>query len=465
MSDTNKLELSRRSFVKQGTAGLAATAAAANLGLLTNNAYAQSGDKVMGLGIVGCGGRGNGAMGNCLRAAEELGIKVKLVAVADVAADRAERAKKAIETAWGPKGGYGVTDETTFVGMDAYKSLCAHPDVDIVIQTTPPGLRYLTLREAVKNGKHSFVEKPVCVDSDTYRHVIESGEIAKQNGLAIVTGTQYRREALYVDAIDQLQNGVIGDITASYQYYCAGTQWHLGNGNGEWDDMTYQMRNWPYFPWLSGDLIAEQSIHNIDAINWSMGGPPKKAYASGGRISRIKPEYGTIYDHFSVHFEWDNGVRSAFMGRHYRGSTNKVQNKWIGTKGTLDLSPGTSGSRWIARGFDGKVLARNEDKRRDSYVEEHVALLDGITSNSPVMEIQEVADSSLTCILGRESAYSGKELEFKFLAEQAKLKLRPEGIDNGPKPGPVNLPFPNVLRPGIPCVPDDKGELAVYTVK
>lgn len=454
MSDTTPNGLSRRSFVKQGTAGLAATAAAANLGFLSSSAFAQAGDKTLGLGIIGCGGRGTGALGNCLKAAEELGLKVKLVAVADIAEDRTTRTKKAIEKAWGPKGGYGVTDETTFVGMDSYKKLCAHPDVDIVVQTTPPGLRYLTLREAVNNGKHSFVEKPVCVDSDTYQHVIASGDIAKKNGLAIVTGTQYRRENSYADAIKQLQDGVIGDITASYQYYCSSTQWHLGDGDGKWDEMTYQMRNWPYFPWLSGDLIAEQSIHNIDAINWSMGGPPIKAYASGGRIDRTEPEYGTIYDHFSVHFEYENGVQSSFMGRHYKGSTNKVSNRWIGTKGTMDLRPNPGRTSWIARGHDGKtVLARNtgRDGNNQPYVEEHKALLAGITSNAPIMEIQGVADSSLTCILGRESAYSGKELDFDFLAGKGgfcKSQLRPKGIDDGPKAGPVQLPYPDVRRPG-----------------
>lgn len=461
MSESANNHLTRRSFVKQGTAGLAATAAAANLGLLSSQAFAQAGDKPLGLGIVGCGGRGTGALGNCLRAAQELGIKVKLVAVADIAADRVDRTKQSIEKSWGAKGGYGVTDETTFVGMDAYKSLCAHPDVDIVVQTTPPGLRYLTLREAVKNGKHSFVEKPVCVDSDTYRHVIESGAIAKDKGLAIVTGTQYRRENSYADAIKQLQDGVIGDILSSYQYYCGGTQWHRGDGKKvdaqgnvitpAWDPMTYQMRNWPYFTWLSGDLIAEQSIHNIDAINWSMGGAPKKAYASGGRIDRTQKEYGNIYDHFSVHFEWENGVKSAFMGRHYKGSTNKVENLWIGTKGTMYLKPNPGRTAWVARGHDGKtVLARNTGREGNSqpYVEEHKALLAGITGNAPIMEIQEVADSSLTCILGRESAYSGKELEFKYLAEKAKLKLRPDGLDAGPKAGPVELPFPDVRKPG-----------------
>lgn len=450
MTQSDPSNLSRRSFVKHGAAGIAATAAAANLGFLSSSAYAQEAGQTIKIGIIGCGGRGTGALRDCFNAAGELGLKAQLVAVADVAAERANVAKQTVQKSWGDQGGYAVTDDTTFVGMDGYKKLCALPDVDVVIQATPPGLRYLTLREAVKNGKHSFVEKPVCVDSDTYRSVLESGKIASEKGLAIVSGTQYRREASYVEAIKALNDGIIGEITASYQYYCAGTLWYRGNGGGQWSPMEYQMRNWLYYPWLSGDLIAEQSIHNIDAINWSMGGPPAKAYASGGRISRIAKEFGTVYDHFDVHYEWANGVRSSFMGRQYKGARNKVENRWIGTGGTLSLGPNTSWSGWRATDFDGNELARSKPSRgnaRSSYVEEHKALLGGVVNNEPVMEIQEVADSSLTCILGREAAYTGQEITFEDLAK-AKLKLRPEGIDQGPKPGPVNLPFPDIRRPG-----------------
>lgn len=448
---TVKNALTRRKFVTQSTAGLAATAAAANLGWLGSSAYAQSGNTPIRLGIVGCGGRGTGAIDNCLTGAKELGIPAQLVAVADLAQDRTDRTKKTIEKGWGAHGGYAVTDETTFVGMESYKQLCAHPDVDIVIQTTPPGLRYLTLREAVNNGKHSFVEKPVCVDTDTYQSVLASGEIAKKNGLSIVSGTQYRRENSYIDAIEHLKDGVIGDITASYQKYCASTLWHLGDGDEKWDPMTYQMRNWLYFPWLSGDHIVEQAIHNIDAINWSMGGPPARAFASGGRIARTQPEYGTGYDHFDVEYEWDNGVRSTLMCRQYAGATNRIENRWIGTKGIFHLVPGPGRTSWIARGFDGTALARNTGRSGNNqpYVEEHKALIKGIADGSPIMEIKEVADSSLTCILGRESAYSGKALSFQFLAEGSKLKLRPASVDEqGLKAGPCDLPYPNVRRPG-----------------
>lgn len=452
MSETNDKHMTRRGFVKAGSASLAATAAAANLGLLSSTAYAQAGNKPLRLGIVGCGGRGAGAVGNCLQAAEELDLPLKLTAMADLAADRVDEKHKALSAAWAEKGRFDVPEGNKFSGFDAFRKLCAHPDVDIVIQTTPPGLRYLTLREAVKNGKHSFVEKPVCVDADTYHDVINSGNIAKQKGLAIVSGTQYRREISYKDAITQIQNGLIGEVVASYQYYCSSTQWHLGDGDGKWDEMTYQMRNWPYHVWLSGDLITEQSIHNIDAINWAAGGPPQSAYASGGRIARTSEEFGNIYDHFDVHFQYANGVRSSFMGRHFKGATNKVENRWIGTKGVVDLRPNPGRTAWIARGHDGQVLGRNTGRQGNNqpYVEEHKELLSGIVKGEPIMEIQEVADSSLTCILGREAAYTGKELNFQFLAKQSKLKLRPDNIDpNGPQPGPVNLPYPDVRRPGI----------------
>ena len=451
MSDMPNPQLTRRDFVVKGSAGLAAAAAAANLGLLSSTAYAQAGNKPLRLGIVGCGGRGAGAVGNCLQAAEELGLPLQLVAMADLAPDRVDEKYAALSAAWSEKGRFAVPQANKFSGFDAYKKLCAHPDVDIVIQTTPPGLRYLTLREAVKNGKHSFVEKPVCVDADTYHDVINSGKLAKEKGLSIVSGTQYRREISYRDAIQKLQDGIIGDVVASYQYYCSTQQWHLGDGGEKkWDDMTYMMRNWPYFCWLSGDLITEQSIHNIDAINWAAGGPPVKAYASGGRIARTDPEFGNIYDHFDVHFEYANGVRSSFMGRHYKNATNKVENRWVGTKGELYLGPNPGRTAWIAKSHDGQLIARNtgRDGNNQPYVEEHKELLQGIVNNAPVMEIQEVADSSMTCILGREAAYSGKELTFQFMTAQSKLKLRPEGIDDGPKAGDVTLPFPDVRRPG-----------------
>ena len=431
-----KAGVTRRDFVKKGAVGLGAAAAAANINLITRAAYAQEGGTTLGLGIVGSGGRGTGAIFNHLTAAKELGIDVQLRAMGDVAEDRLTGALSNLKQNWGAQ--IDVPANRQFVGMDAYQGVCAADEVDIVIQTTPPGLRYLTLAEAVKNGKHSFVEKPVCVDSATYKSVLASGGIANREDLAIVTGTQYRRENSYADAITQLNEGIIGDVTAAYAYYCAGTLWHRGRGPADapWSEMEYQMRNWLYFTWLSGDLIAEQSVHNLDAINWAMGGAPTRCYGSGGRIARTAADYGNVYDHFSINYEYANGVQCAFMGRQYPGADNRVENRFVGSEGTLDIQPNPGRTRWIARTHDGETIDinRGTDGNNQPYVEEHKALLESVVNGNPIQEIQECADSSLTAVMGRESAYTGKFVTFDQMATGDQQRHPAEPF----VPGPVN---------------------------
>ena len=449
-----KTDLSRRDFVKKGTAGVAAATAASNLAWLSPAAYAQAGATAMRLGIVGCGGRGTGAVFDNLRAAEELDLDVKIVAMADLAPARLDSSRATMKENWQEKGRYDVQDDHTFVGVNSYKQLCELDDVDIIIQTTPPGLRFLTLDAAVANGKHSFVEKPVCVDADTYRRCLATGEIAKQKGLAVVSGTQYRRETSYREAIDRIQNGLIGTITGGFEYYCAGTQWHRGRGpeGNPWSEMEYQMRNWPYFTWLSGDIIAEQSIHNIDAIDWAMGGPPVRAYASGGRTARTGEEYGNVWDNFSVDYDYASGARFSFKGRQWPSAANRVENLFIGTKGTLYLRPNPGATAWIAKDHDGNEIGRNMGRQGNNqpYVEEHKELLKSIVDGQPIMEIKEVADSSMSAIIGREAAYTGKDVLFDWMCNESQLKLRPDGVEPGQDIvlGPVNLPHPKVPVPG-----------------
>ncbi|MEM1353770.1 MAG: Gfo/Idh/MocA family oxidoreductase [Planctomycetota bacterium] len=450
-------ELSRRDFVKKGSAGMAAATAAANLTWLSPSAYAQAGATALRLGIVGCGGRGTGAVFDNLLAAEELDLDVKIVAMADLAPDRLASSRETMLEEWQGKGRYDVKDDHIFVGVNSYKQLCELDDVDIVIQTTPPGLRFLTLDAAVKNGKHSFVEKPVCVDADTYRLCLAAGQQAKEKGLAVVSGTQYRRETSYIEAIDRMQNGLIGDITGGFEYYCSSTQWHRGRGpeGDPWTEMEYQMRNWPYFTWLSGDLIAEQSIHNIDAVDWLMQGPPVRAYASGGRTARTAEEYGNVYDNFSVDYDYQVGnsmVRFSFKGRQWPNAANRIENLFVGTKGTLYLQPNPGRTRWIAKDHDGGVIASNRgnDGNNQPYVEEHKQLLKSIVDGEPIMEIKDVADSSMTAIIGREAAYTGRDVLFDWMANDSQLKLRPDAIEPGKdiQLGEVDLPHPNVPIPG-----------------
>jgi len=398
------------------------------------------------IGLIGTGGRGTGAVSNLLNSTSD----VKVVALADLAEDRLESSRRSLSIQWNEKGKAEIPDDNCFVGPESYEKLCELENLDIVIHTTPPGLRHLTLRCAVENGKHSFVEKPVCVDPFSYSHIIESGQIATQKKLAIVSGTQYRRETSYKAAIEQLHNGIIGDITSAFAYYCSGTLWLRGAGDDElhakWGGVTgmeYQMRNWLYFTWLSGDHIAEQAVHNLDAINWGLNANPIKAYASGGRLKRTGEKYGDVYDHFSVDYDYPGQVRVAFKCRQIGGTQGRVSNRFCGSKGTMDIRPNPGSTASVVRDLKGDVIWKNNGRTENNapYEQEHMDLVDSIRKGEPIMEIQEVADSSMTAIIGRESAYLGKEVTFDWGTKESKMKLGPDDITAKVNPvRPVPIP-------------------------
>ena len=437
---TNDYKPSRRNFIGQtATASACAIASGALFPKAVHSAAHV--DDTIRIGLVGCGGRGSGAVANAVASSDN----IKLVAMADLAKDRVYGAAEAIAVEI--EGAFDVQPEARFHGAEAYKQVCAHPDVNYVIHTTPPGLRHLTLREAIDNGKHSFVEKPVCVDPFTYKHVLESGRMAKEKGLAIVSGTQYRRENSYIAAIQQIHDGLIGDLVSAHAYYCTGTLWTRGTPEdwekwGGFDGMEYQMRNWLYYAWLSGDHIAEQAIHNIDAVNWAFGGPPVAAYGTGGRIARTQPQFGDIYDHFSVDYDYAEGARASFHCRQIAGTKGRVMNRFVGTKGTMDIRPNPGSTAAVAKDLSGKRLWNNTGRKGNNqpYVEEHRALIASIRSGDPIVEIQSVADSSLTAIIGRESAYSGQEVRFAD-AQASDMRLGPEDITLATYPKrPVPVP-------------------------
>ena len=444
MSDRLKLEESntRRSFLKKSSA----VAAAASLPMvIPKNVHSEQPVKQeeLNIGLVGTGGRGTGAVTNALAS----NSNVKVIAMADLAGDRLNLSRKTLMLKWANQGKAEIEDANCFVGPEAYQKVCEHPDVDIVIHTTPPGLRPLTLRCAVENGKHSFVEKPVCVDPSAYAHVIESGQIATEKKLAIVSGTQYRRETSYIAAIEQLHNGIIGDITSAFAYYCSGSLWLRGNEelHKEWGGVTgmeYQMRNWLYFTWLSGDHIAEQAVHNLDVMNWALKANPIKAYASGGRLKRTDEKYGDVYDHFSVDYDYPNQVRVSFKCRQEADAKGRVSNRFYGTKGVMDIRPNPGLTATVARDLSGKLIWKNNGKKGNNspYQQEHMDLITSIRNGEPIMEIQEVADSSMTAIIGRESAYSGQEVTFDW-GTKSEMSLLPKDLQAKVNPvRPVPIP-------------------------
>lgn len=284
---------------------------------------------------------------------------------------------------------------------------------------------------AVNAGKHVFMEKPVAVDVPGVKTVLQAGQIAKQKNLGIAAGTQRRHERRYQETIKRIQDGAIGEIIYAKCYWNGGEIWVVER-EPHWSDMEWQLRNWNYFCWLSGDHIVEQHVHNLDVMNWVLGAHPVRAVSGlGGRQVRTDPKYGNIYDHFAVEFEYPNGVTVFSQCRQINGCLNIVGEFVLGTKGHSDCQQTiqTGSERWRYRG-----------PNPNPYEQEHEDLIASIRAGQPINEAEAVAYSTMTGILGREAVYSGQAITWDD-AMQSTTRLGPERYEFGPYPvQPVPLP-------------------------
>ena len=418
---------SRRTFIKT----TAAATAGASVGLMatSNYAYAAGSDRLR-VGVVGCGGRGTGAARDAAVAAPG----VEIYAMGDLFEDRLDQSKALLKEAVGDA--LNVTEARSFTGFDNYEGVLGS-DVDYVILAAPPGFRPRHFRAAVEAGKHVFMEKPAAVDPVGVRSIIASGEVARQQGLSVVAGTLYRRQPSFAEAVRRIHDGMIGEVVAAQAYYLTGPLW-LRERQPGMSDMEWQCRNWYYFTWLSGDHVVEQFVHNLDVLNWVFQSHPVRSISMGGRLQRVDPSYGHIYDHFSVELEYPGGVRVEAKCRQMEGCERLVTNRIVGTEGTAELHP--SSSRITAH--DGKPLFEHPERGGNGYVIEHADLIESIRDGRPLNEARQIAESTLVGILGRESAYTGLALTWEAVAA-SHLALGPEAPAFGPAPMPP-VPVPGV---------------------
>jgi predicted dehydrogenase len=416
---------SRRQFIQKSSLLVAGGALAGNLAL-GRSAHA-AGDDQLKIALIGCGGRGTGA------ASQALSTKgnVKLVAMADAFEDRLEGSWNNLKKKHADR--IDVPKDRRFVGFDAYKQ-AIDSGVDVVLLTTPPGFRPIHFEAAVNAGKHVFMEKPVAVDPPGIRKVLAAAEEAKKKNLCVGVGLQRHHQNKYRETIERLQNGAIGDILATRVYWNGGGVW-VRPRKPEQTEMEYQMRNWYYFVWLCGDHICEQHIHNLDVSNWLKGGHPVECNAIGGREVRKGPEYGEIFDHFAVEYTYGDGTKMFSQCRHIRNCWNSVSEHAIGSKGTADISGGRISAEkdW-----------RFRDKSPNPYQVEHDDLFAAIRNGTPYNEAEYGAHSTMTSILGRLAAYSGKVVKWDE-AMKSNLSLAPQEYDF--KATPPVVPDPDGLYP------------------
>ncbi|WP_406698810.1 Gfo/Idh/MocA family oxidoreductase [Singulisphaera sp. Ch08] len=420
---------SRRTFVKQSAAAVAASSAAQFA--LHTNAHAAGSD-IIKVGLVGCGGRGTGAAVQALTADSN----VKLVAMADAFENRLEGSLSTLK-------GSTVADrvdvppDRQYIGFDAYKNVI--DQVDVVLLTTTPHFRPIHMAYAVEKGKHMFVEKPVATDAPGVRSVLQTCEEAKKKNLSVVSGLCWRYYEPRREAMKRVHGGDIGNIVAVQTTYNSGGVWEPVVTRDEVkSDMEYQMRNWYYYTWLSGDHIVEQAVHGIDTMAWALGDePPIKCWGSGGRQVRTEPKYGNIFDHFSIVYEYPNNVRGYHTCRHWRGSAQQVKDYVLGAKGTCDVFGETSGPR-----ITGEKPWRYRGSKPDMYQSEHNEMFAAIRAGKPINNGEYAARSTLLAIMGRMTCYTGEVITWEQ-ALNSKENLSPAAYVWG------DAPQHPIARPGV----------------
>jgi len=402
-------------------------------------------------GLIGCGGRGTQAVTDMLIGTEN----VELVAMADVFEDKLEGSLKRLREGAGLKryenikvarngqpktmtmedlmkeipGRVQVAPENHFTGFDAFQKVI-NSGVDIIMLCTPPGYRPEHFEAAVKAGKHVFTEKPIATDPVGCRRFMAAAKLATEKKLSVVSGAQRHAQKSYVQTVDKIKSGALGEVQALYSRYLSGPVFHAKGRDAKWGDMEWQHRNWYSFVWICGDQIVEQHFHNIDFICWVMGTHPEKVVASGGISWRKGQElYGNIYDHMASEFEFANGVRYMSHCRQYpSGCFRQVSDMVVGTKGK---STGTDMA---------------SEQGINPYVQEHTDLLNSIRGTGPYQnQGMAIAESTMTCIMARESAYSGEMVTWdRIMASQ--LDLQPKAFDYKLKMADGEVPEPGKYK-------------------
>ncbi|HZO84796.1 MAG TPA: Gfo/Idh/MocA family oxidoreductase [Verrucomicrobiae bacterium] len=416
-------QISRRQFVKTSTLALGATVA-------LSRAQVSPGETLR-IGLVGCGGRGTGAAADALHS----DANIKLVAVGDVFADRLKSSLQTLSKQDIAKK-IDVPEKHQFIGFDAYQKVIAESDV--VLLATPPHFRPIHMQAAIDAGKHVFAEKPVAVDAPGVRKVLATCEAAKKKNLSIVSGLAIRYSYAHREIVKRIHEGALGKIRTLQANDFRGPIW-VKPRQPDWTDMEYHMRNWYYFTWLSGDFNVEQHIHMLDLCSWVMKDEyPVRAYGTGGRQVRTAPEYGNIYDHHSVTYEYENGQKLFAACRQMAGCSNDISVHVAGAKGIATLD------RRIMQIDTGEKWRYTGEKNNQSQTE-HEELFASIRSGKPINNGEYMTKSTLLAIMGRMATYTGQTITWDQ-AMNSQEDLSPSGYTWDAKPPESPIPIPGVTR-------------------
>lgn len=408
-------ELGRREFIK--TTGAATLGGALSVQFAVPSVGRPLKSNTLKIGLIGCGGRGTGAANQALNADPD----VILTHMADVFEDRVEQSYQNLLKEHPER--VKVKKRNRRVGFDAYQKVI-DSDVDVILLATPPYFRPMHIEAVVQAGKHLFAEKPMAVDAPGVRRVLESIKVARQKQVSVVSGFCWRYHSPKRATFARVLDGSIGNVHTVYNTYNTGELW-LRDTQPDWTEMQKKMRNWLYYNWISGDHIVEQAVHSIDMMSWAMGdAAPVKAVGTGGRQVRTAPEYGNIYDHFAVVYEYEGGGKGFHFSRQQKNTARSYALDILGSEGrcTIDCSR----RKHVIEGAENWHF---EGEENNMYQQEHDELFASVRSGKPIDDGDFMARSTMLAIMGRMVAYTGQEITYDQ-ALQSQEKLGPEHVDS-----------------------------------
>ncbi|MGV8878149.1 MAG: Gfo/Idh/MocA family protein [Sphingobacteriaceae bacterium] len=420
----------RRSFLRKSGIIILGSTLASPYGM-ANSPFGTR-KSVIKVGLIGCGGRGTGAAVQALKADPD----VVLIAMGDIFEDNLEKAYNALmETS---SSQVKVNKKHKFTGFDAYQKVI-DSGVDVILLTTPPAFRPDHLTLAINAGKHVFCEKPVAVDAPGIRKVLVAAKLAKEKNLSIVSGFCFRYDFSNRAVFGKILSGDIGEIKGISTFRNGGESEHQTR-QPAWTDMTYQMRNWYYYNWLSGDFIVEQAVHSLDMMSWALGDKlPLNATGTGGRQVRTDDIYGNIYDHFAVEFAYKNDVKGYHFTRQQNGTSNRNSVDVAGTDGNAIVNIGSNYE------IKGKNQWKYDGEKNNMYQTQHDELFAAVRSGKPINDGEWMANSSMLAILGRMASYSGQTITW----EQAINSNQTLGPKTADYDWDLKWPISAVAKPGI----------------
>lgn len=430
MTNSKNVNPNRRSFLKNSGIALIGSTLAYHSGVPAPLTGTKG--TTLKVGLIGCGGRGTGAAVQALQADPD----VVLTAMGDVFEDRLNEAYHEVIKVANDK--VKVDDQNKFVGFDAYLKVI-ESGVDVVLLATPPVFRPDHLMAAINAGKHVFCEKPVAVDAPGVRKVLMAAKKAQEKKLSLVSGFCFRYDLSNRSIFGKILSGDLGDIRTVSTFRNGGELWSKPR-QPDWSDMTYQMRNWYYYNWLSGDFIVEQAVHSLDMMSWAMGDKmPVKATGTGGRQVRVNDIYGNIYDHFAVEFEYGNGAKGFHFTRQQAGTSNRNTVEVMGTDGNALIN--------IGRIYEitGKNAWKYTGSKNDMYQTEQDELFASIRNGKPMNDGEWMANSTMLAIWARMAGYTGQTISW----EQAINSNETLGPKTKDYRWDLKWNVPPVAKPGI----------------